>query len=585
MGGMQVLEWGVMYPERVGALVPIATAAAASAQQIGWWSSGRRCIRMDPRWRGGEYYDAEAGDGPHDGLATARMISMMTFRSDDVFSARFGREVGRAGRGLLAVAALPGRALPRVPGRQARAAVRRQQLPAADQGDGPARPRPGPGRARGGVRPAAGARCCRSGSTATSSTRPTSPARSSSVARRAGRRRRLRRDGQPARPRRVPDRERPARHAPPPLHRPTGGRPVPDDTPTAPGSAARLAPRHPRHPGRAAVQPRLAGARAVPVDHLRGGLGRRPPAHGRARLGPATTTPASAAPRCRSSRRPWPTSRAPRRRWRRARAWRRSPAWCSACARRATTSWCSASSSRSRAASSPPTCPASASTSRSSTAPTRSSSSTPCGRAAPSSCSSRPPPTRPCRSPTSRRSRRSRARSPWSTRRSPRPMVQQPLALGADLVLHAATKGLAGHNDALLGVVAGSRDLIDAVWGWHVVQGGQASPFDAWNGLRGIRTLGVRVRQQSRDGPGAGRAPRDAPGGDRRSATPGSTRTPSVTWPSARCRRGARWSRSSWPAGSRPPGGSASRPRSPASRSRSAGPRRWSPIPRRSPAT
>jgi cystathionine beta-lyase/cystathionine gamma-synthase len=76
------------------------------------------------------------------------------------------------------------------------------------------------------------------------------------------------------------------------------------------------------------------------------------------------------------------------------------------------------------------------------------------------------------------------------------PMVQQPLALGADLVLHAATKGIAGHNDALLGVVAGSRDLIDAVWGWHVVQGGQASPFDAWNGLRGIRTLAVRVRQQ-----------------------------------------------------------------------------------------
>lgn len=77
------------------------------------------------------------------------------------------------------------------------------------------------------------------------------------------------------------------------------------------------------------------------------------------------------------------------------------------------------------------------------------------------------------------------------------PVVQQPLALGADLVVHAATKGIAGHNDALLGVVAGSRDLVDAVWGWHVVQGGQASPFDAWNGLRGIRTLGVRVRQQS----------------------------------------------------------------------------------------
>src|SRR5690606_41059689 len=38
--------------------------------------------------------------------------------------------------------------------------------------------------------------------------------------------------------------------------------------------------------------------------------------------------------------------------------------------------------------------------------------------------------------------------------------------------------------------------LIDAIWGWHVVQGGQASPFDAWNGVRGIRTLSVRVQQQ-----------------------------------------------------------------------------------------
>jgi homoserine O-acetyltransferase len=93
MGGMQVLEWGVMYPDRVRGLIPIATAAAASAHQIGWWSSGRRVIQMDPRWRGGDYYDAEPGDGPHDGLGTARMMSMMTFRSDDVFDARFGREV------------------------------------------------------------------------------------------------------------------------------------------------------------------------------------------------------------------------------------------------------------------------------------------------------------------------------------------------------------------------------------------------------------------------------------------------------------------------------------------------------------
>ena len=71
------------------------------------------------------------------------------------------------------------------------------------------------------------------------------------------------------------------------------------------------------------------------------------------------------------------------------------------------------------------------------------------------------------------------------------------------------------------GVVAGSRDLIDAVWGWHVVQGGQASPFDAWNGLRGIRTLAVRVRQQCATAAGAGRAPRGSTRRSRAVSYPG----------------------------------------------------------------
>jgi homoserine O-acetyltransferase/O-succinyltransferase len=93
MGGMQVLEWGLMYPDRVRSLIPIATTPAASAQQIGWWSTGRRVIRMDPKWRGGDYYDAAPGDGPHESLSIARMISQITFRSDDVFTDRFGREV------------------------------------------------------------------------------------------------------------------------------------------------------------------------------------------------------------------------------------------------------------------------------------------------------------------------------------------------------------------------------------------------------------------------------------------------------------------------------------------------------------
>jgi len=93
MGGMQALEWAVMYPERVRSIIPIATCLAATAQQIGWWSTGRRIIRLDPRWRGGDYYDAAPGDGPSEGLALARQVSQITFRTDDVFTDRFGREV------------------------------------------------------------------------------------------------------------------------------------------------------------------------------------------------------------------------------------------------------------------------------------------------------------------------------------------------------------------------------------------------------------------------------------------------------------------------------------------------------------
>ncbi|MGH9117252.1 MAG: trans-sulfuration enzyme family protein [Acidimicrobiales bacterium] len=77
------------------------------------------------------------------------------------------------------------------------------------------------------------------------------------------------------------------------------------------------------------------------------------------------------------------------------------------------------------------------------------------------------------------------------------PPVQRPLEFGIDLVVHAATKGIAGHNDAMLGVVAGARDLIDAVWGYHLIHGAVASPYDAWNGLRGIRTLPVRLTRQA----------------------------------------------------------------------------------------
>ncbi len=76
------------------------------------------------------------------------------------------------------------------------------------------------------------------------------------------------------------------------------------------------------------------------------------------------------------------------------------------------------------------------------------------------------------------------------------PLVQRPLSHGVDLVVHSATKGIGGHNDATLGVVAGSQDLLAWLWSFAVLHGASPSPFDAMNGLRGLRTLAVRLRQQ-----------------------------------------------------------------------------------------
>ena len=92
MGGMQVLEWGAMYPDLVKSLIPVASVAAASPQQIGWSAVERMAIVQDPKWRDGWYYDAEPGDGPWHGLALAREISQITYRTTEVFDDRFGRE-------------------------------------------------------------------------------------------------------------------------------------------------------------------------------------------------------------------------------------------------------------------------------------------------------------------------------------------------------------------------------------------------------------------------------------------------------------------------------------------------------------
>ena len=77
------------------------------------------------------------------------------------------------------------------------------------------------------------------------------------------------------------------------------------------------------------------------------------------------------------------------------------------------------------------------------------------------------------------------------------PLGQQPIAHGVDLVLHSATKAIAGHNDASIGVVSGSQELMTWLWSFAVLHGANASPADALNAHRGVRTLGVRLARQS----------------------------------------------------------------------------------------
>ena len=79
------------------------------------------------------------------------------------------------------------------------------------------------------------------------------------------------------------------------------------------------------------------------------------------------------------------------------------------------------------------------------------------------------------------------------------PALQQPIALGADLVVHSTTKFLNGHSDVVGGVVvAASQTDVDALVAWANVTGVTGSPFDAYLTLRGVRTLFARVEQQQK---------------------------------------------------------------------------------------
>ena len=77
------------------------------------------------------------------------------------------------------------------------------------------------------------------------------------------------------------------------------------------------------------------------------------------------------------------------------------------------------------------------------------------------------------------------------------PINQNPLQLGADLVLHSATKFLGGHADALGGVVCGSKALVEQVYHFREINGATLHPMAAYLLLRGMKTLHLRIRQQN----------------------------------------------------------------------------------------
>src|ERR1700739_568133 len=90
MGGMQVLQWGASYPQRVFAALPIATSTRHSAQNIAFHEVGRQAVVGDPEWRRGRYLPEHPN--PRRGRAVARMGAHITYLSDAALHRKFGRK-------------------------------------------------------------------------------------------------------------------------------------------------------------------------------------------------------------------------------------------------------------------------------------------------------------------------------------------------------------------------------------------------------------------------------------------------------------------------------------------------------------
>ncbi|HEX7685018.1 MAG TPA: homoserine O-acetyltransferase [Trinickia sp.] len=95
LGGMQALAWTLMYPDRVGHCIVVASTPKLSAQNIAFNEVARSAILSDPDFHGGDYY--AHGVKPRRGLRVARMIGHITYLSDDDMATKFGRALRRPG--------------------------------------------------------------------------------------------------------------------------------------------------------------------------------------------------------------------------------------------------------------------------------------------------------------------------------------------------------------------------------------------------------------------------------------------------------------------------------------------------------
>ena len=91
LGGMQALEWAVLYPDQVDAIVVIASTHALQPQGVAWNAIARESIMRDPGWQGGRYYGT--GSAPDAGMGVARMVGHVTYLSAPALHDKFGRRL------------------------------------------------------------------------------------------------------------------------------------------------------------------------------------------------------------------------------------------------------------------------------------------------------------------------------------------------------------------------------------------------------------------------------------------------------------------------------------------------------------